>query len=61
MNEQAIMELGKFVDLHGLRSTLAMLANVCAEKIEHVHDVESANNWNRAYKIILKAHAELPL
>jgi hypothetical protein len=60
MNEQAIMELGKFVDTHGLRDTLAMLASVCAEKIEHLDDIESANNWNRAYRIILKAHDALP-
>ena len=58
--DEAIAQLEKFVDTHGLRSTLAMLANVCAGKIEHLRDIESAKNWNRAYRIILKAHDALP-
>jgi hypothetical protein len=65
MDEQAITELEEFVDRHGLRSTLAMLANVCAEKVEHPQtnwqDEQSAKNWNKAYKVILKAHDALPM
>jgi hypothetical protein len=35
-HEQTDMEaLERIVELHGLRSTLAVLANVCAEKVEH--------------------------
>jgi hypothetical protein len=37
-HEQTDMEaLERIVELHGLRSTLAMLANVCAEKVTRMN------------------------
>ena len=64
MNEQNNTDaLERIVDLHGLRSTLDMLANICAEKAEHLRtnwqDEEAAKDWNRAYTLMLRTHDAL--
>jgi hypothetical protein len=64
MNEQNNADaLERIVDLHGLPKTLDMLADICAEKAEHLRtdwqDEGAEMDWDRAYKLILKAHAAL--
>jgi hypothetical protein len=64
MNEQNNTDaLERIVDLHGQRSTLDMLANICAEKAEHLRtnwqNEEAAKDWNRAYALMLRTHDAL--
>jgi hypothetical protein len=55
--------LERIVDLHGLPKTLDMLADICAEKAEHLRtnwqDKGAAKDWEKAYKLMLKTHDAL--
>jgi hypothetical protein len=62
--QERLDTLEHYVDRYGLRSTLDALACICTDKAEHIRsnwqDQTTARPWEKAYKIMLRAHDALP-